>query len=67
MVETTAGELTQDLGAVTNGSGPPAVNGAGGQPNLLPRLQALEEGVARQDRIFRRLMDLLGAYAEPQR
>ncbi len=34
---------------------------------LLRRIGALEQGMARQDRIFRRLMDLLGGYhAAPQ-
>ena len=67
IVEETAGELKQDLGSVTDGKGPIATNGAGLPPTLLPRIQALEAGVARQERIFRRLLDLLGAYLEPQR
>ena len=67
MVETTAAELKQDLGSVTNGRGPPVPAETGPTPSLLPRIQALEAGVARQERIFRRLLDLLGAYLEPQR
>ena len=39
-------------------------NGANGilGEGLLRRIGALEQGIARQDRIFRRLMDLLGGY-----
>ncbi|MBV9249603.1 MAG: AAA family ATPase [Acetobacteraceae bacterium] len=67
MVDETASELKRDLGSVTNGKGPVVTNGTGSGPNLLPRVQALEAGVARQERIFRRLLDLLGGYLEPHR
>lgn len=75
MVQTIAGELEQDLGAgsiaprppmTTNGAGPMMTNGAG-QDGLLARVSALEHGMARQDRIFRRLIDLLGGYHSPSR
>ncbi len=71
IVDDTASDLQRDLGAVTeptvrpvNGSATTAVAVSG--QALLPRIQALEAGVARQERIFRRLLDLLSAYREPQ-
>ena len=67
MVERTSGELRQYLGSVSNAPATATAVAADGSPDLLPRLQALEAGLARQDRIFRRLMDLLGSYAEVQR
>ncbi|HEX5328319.1 MAG TPA: XrtA/PEP-CTERM system-associated ATPase [Acetobacteraceae bacterium] len=63
MVSTIATELEQDLGgpvAAAARAGPPA-DGAG-QDAMARRIAALEHGVARQDRIFRRLLDLLGSY-----
>ena len=70
MVETTARELHDDLGAGT----PVAVTPEPGQSPHLPyqpptfaaydlmqRVQALEQVVARRERIFERLLDLLGA------
>jgi putative secretion ATPase (PEP-CTERM system associated) len=67
MVRTIAGELEQDLGAGSIARRPPMpvmTNGAG-QDGLLGRVAALEHGMARQDRIFRRLIDLLGGYHSP--
>ena len=69
MVETTAGELSQDLGAglVIPAPAPIAVAPVVPQPQndvLLRRIEALEQGVARQDRVFRRVLDLLSAGAE---
>ncbi len=70
MVETTARELHDDLGAGT----PVAVTPEPGQAlalpsqpqvtmvfDLLQRLQTLEQVVARRERVFERLLDLLGA------
>jgi general secretion pathway protein A len=77
MVEATATELQQDLGA---GLAAPRANGAGssgsagdadresgGGSALERRITALEQGVARQERIFRRLLDMLSTYVEPSR
>jgi general secretion pathway protein A len=62
MVETTAGELKQDL----DGDGapePPAPTGANGH-DLVQRLAALEQVVARRERVFKRLVDLLAFHVE---
>jgi general secretion pathway protein A len=69
IVDDTASDLQRDLGAVTDtaGQAPPGAAEADTAQVLLPRIQALEAGVARQERIFRRLLDLLGSYLEPQR
>jgi putative secretion ATPase (PEP-CTERM system associated) len=70
MVEMTAGELNQDLGA---GSAPALssqdmVHGSAAQQDaLVRRIEALEAGAARQERVFRRMLDLLGAIKEPPR
>ena len=71
MVETTANELTHDLGV---GIAPPQpamvamaspTNGVGlGNEALTHRIEALEQGAARQERVFRRLLDLLSAVAD---
>jgi hypothetical protein len=73
MVESTAAELREDLGAGMRAPAPQAPEQAApasGRPNaaeyLLRRIQALETSVARQDRQFRRVIDLLSAYLEPQ-
>jgi general secretion pathway protein A len=70
MVEMTAGELNQDLGAgAAPASAPPGtVNGGAAEHDaMLRRIEALEAGAARQDRVFRRMLDLLGAIREPPR
>jgi general secretion pathway protein A len=62
MVDATAGELNQDLGAALAPAAP-----AADEPDhddLLRRIEALERAAARQDRAFRRVVDLLGAVAE---
>jgi hypothetical protein len=47
------------------------VGGGAGAPNvaeyLLRRIQAVEAGVTRQDKLFRRVIDLLSTLHEPQR
>jgi hypothetical protein len=70
MVETTANELSQDLGAGLAAPQPAAVMMSlppVSVPNndaIVRRIEALEQTCARQDRVFRRLMDLLGAMAD---
>jgi general secretion pathway protein A len=76
MVESTAAELREDLGGGMGASAPasptpPATAATSGQPNvaeyLLRRIQAVEAGVTRQDKLFRRVIDLLSTYVEPER
>jgi general secretion pathway protein A len=74
MVETTASELREDLGGGTSAPTPPAPVAAAAAavtPNsaeyLLQRIQAVEAGVTRQDRMFRRVIDLLSTHIDPQR
>jgi general secretion pathway protein A len=55
MVQVTASELQQDLDAQSSALG----EEAGREPDILRRLQALENVVARRERIFSRLLDLL--------
>jgi type II secretory pathway predicted ATPase ExeA len=67
IVDVTAGELRQDVGSVSR----PGQAGSTGEDGrlsvLVPRVQALEAKISRQERIFRRLLDLLGGHLEPQR
>ena len=70
IVEMTASELNQDLGAGLPATQPGAActNGAASNNDgLLRRVEALEQGMARQERVFRRLLDLLGTAMEVQR
>ncbi|HTW69554.1 MAG TPA: XrtA/PEP-CTERM system-associated ATPase [Acetobacteraceae bacterium] len=69
MVETTAGELNQDLGAGLAPAPPPSlVNGADReQEGILRRIEALEASSLRQERVFRRMLDLLEAGREGPR
>ena len=74
MVESTAAELREDLGGDMSVSAPPTSAPpapASGSPivseHLLRRLQAVEAGVTRQDRLFRRVIELLSTFAEAQR
>jgi putative secretion ATPase (PEP-CTERM system associated) len=70
MVETTANELSQDLGAGLPAPQPAVVMVPGSEvampsnEGLVRRIEALEQTCARQDRVFRRLLDLLSAMAE---
>ncbi|HET7882772.1 MAG TPA: XrtA/PEP-CTERM system-associated ATPase [Acetobacteraceae bacterium] len=69
MVEITANELIQDLGgglAISPPAGTlsPAIPSGVGNDLLERRIALLEQHCARQDRVFRRLLDLLGAVAE---
>jgi len=74
MVESTAMELQQDLGAGLPSAArvaAPDLPIAAAAPHevvemLLRRVQALEHGVARQERVFRRLVDMLSAFIEPR-
>ncbi|MDQ2803416.1 MAG: XrtA-associated ATPase [Pseudomonadota bacterium] len=69
MVDATAAELMHDLGpALAALHRLPAGNGAaanGTAESLAGRVQVLEQGMARQERLFRHLVDLISAYAEP--
>jgi hypothetical protein len=70
MVETTANELSQDLGAGLAAPQPAAISMslasacAPDSSALVRRIEALEQTSLRQDRVFRRLMDLLSAVAD---
>lgn len=75
MVTNTAEELLRDLGGA---SAPPVgVSAPGGyapsgsayaqDSDLARRVEALEQGQQRQDRVFRRLLDLLGAAVDTTR
>jgi general secretion pathway protein A len=67
MVEHTAGEMEQDLESVVETpESAPAVNGATATA-LAERVQAVEELVRRQDRVFRRILDLLGSQVDPRK
>lgn len=71
IVERTSRELNQDLGAGLVAASPPAPPSAAqagpGQDALLRRIEALEHVTARQERVFRRLLDLLSAGLETSR
>jgi putative secretion ATPase (PEP-CTERM system associated) len=70
MADMTAGELSQDLGAgsVQAISPPSHVNGETVEHGaMLRRIEALEASSARQDRVFRRMLDLFDATKEPPR
>ncbi len=69
MVDMTAGELNQDLGAGSAARVPPPVTDlglvmGGEHAALLRRVEALEQGAVRHERVVRRLLDLLNATAE---
>jgi general secretion pathway protein A len=72
MMETTAGELNQDLGAGLAAPEPapmvllPVAPDAPvpGRNTLVQRVEALEAMTAKQDRVFRRVLELLSAVAD---
>jgi general secretion pathway protein A len=69
MVEMTANELSQDLGAGLAAPQPAAISAmpTASSPSsdmLVRRIEALEETTAKQDRVFRRVLDLLSAVAD---
>ena len=70
MVETTADELSQDLGAAAlpraqaDAMTMSHAGSASTDDSLVRRIEALERTSARQERVFRRLMDLLSAVAD---
>ena len=71
MVEATARELQQDMGTTLAPAPAPTAGGNGyagsaGADALSSRVLALEQGAVRQDRVFRRLLDMLSNYAETQ-
>ncbi len=75
MVESTAQELHHDIEGVADDADPGnrvVALPAGGEPNgrayadLLIRVQALEDAVARRERVFQRLMDVFGGYSLPR-
>ena len=66
-VDETANELQQDLGAGAPPPPPPPPvafenRRAADASGVMTRIEALEQKTARQDRIFRRLLDLLSSY-----
>jgi len=72
MVEATASELQEDLGAGLPAAQPVMVASAysasagaatGHDDAVVKRIEALEDNAKRQDRVFRRLMDMLSAVA----
>jgi hypothetical protein len=69
-VDATAGELERDLGsgvaAATAPSGvdPWPASPSDGYDPLIRRIEALESGALRHDRLVRRMLDLLGSVAE---
>jgi general secretion pathway protein A len=68
MVEATAGELNHDLGAgsAPAPSAPILVNGGAQEHEaMLRRIEALEASAARQERVFRRMLDLFGTIRDP--
>jgi hypothetical protein len=75
MVDSTAAELREDLGGPTTpapaGTAAAVAPASSGTSNaaeyLLRRIQGVETGMARQERLFRRVIDLLSTYLEPQR
>jgi putative secretion ATPase (PEP-CTERM system associated) len=70
IVDVTAGELNQDLGAGSMQmlAPPGQVNGGTAEHDaMLRRIEVLEASSARQDRVFRRMLDLFGAIREPPR
>jgi hypothetical protein len=65
MVETTANELNQDLGGgLASQQADAHPEPASIDASLMRRIEALERTSARQERVFRRLMDLLSAVAD---
>jgi general secretion pathway protein A len=68
MVESTALELQQDLGAglpATRTMAQATPVAAPALEALLRRIQVLEQNAARQERIFRRLIDMLSTHLDP--
>jgi putative secretion ATPase (PEP-CTERM system associated) len=65
MVDATAGELNQDLGAsLVPLAASPSDHLQPDNDEILRRIEALEHTVSRQSRMFRRVLELLGAAAE---
>ncbi len=69
MVEMTANELSQDLGAGLAAPQPATISAmptasTASTDTLVRRIEALEETTAKQDRVFRRVLDLLSAVAD---
>jgi general secretion pathway protein A len=70
IVEATANELSQDLGAGLGAPQPATVamgvsaNAAPNNDALVQRVEALEKSCERQERVFRRVLDLLSAVAD---
>jgi general secretion pathway protein A len=68
MVDSTAQELQHDIEGLADDA-PAAVAAADPTPGiaaLAARVLALEEAVARRERVFQRLMDVFGGYAQPR-
>lgn len=63
MVDATAAEMAGDLGRGASGgfAAPMALSQAAADPDLVRRVEVLEQATARQERVFRRLLDLMGS------
>ena len=63
MVDATAAEMAGDLGRGASGdfAAPTAATQAAADPDLVRRVEVLEQTTARQERVFRRLLDLMGS------
>ncbi|HEY8289306.1 MAG TPA: XrtA/PEP-CTERM system-associated ATPase [Acetobacteraceae bacterium] len=66
MVDITAGELNQDLGAGLAPSPSFADGTSAAHDELARRIESLEQSAMRQERMFRRVLDLLGATETPR-
>lgn len=66
MVDATATELAGDLGGGVSGgfATPMAAVPGSADPELVRRVELLEQTTARQERVFRRLLDLMGSMME---